>query len=188
MPTAAGRKAPLRGVTLRVTARPARSPYQLEYMISPDEAIAAIRHVVQDHGDAHTRLGDPAPVEGMSWFAQLLGWQWPPSYLKILKKHNGVMVCDAILLSFTESFEAFLLHHKKWQGLMYWPVANDGCGNYWTLALAQTRTDGECPVLFMEMISDDTRGEIEADSYSDFVARQMVRQCARADCSTKGRT
>lgn len=157
-------------------------------MIPPQEAIGAIHHVVQDHGDGQSRLGGPAPVEGMKWFARLLGWNWPPSYLGVLGRHDGVIVCDAILLSFTESFAVFLLYHDIWQREMYWPVAADGCGNYWTISLAQSRPDGECPVLFLETCTGDTEGKIEADSYSDFVAKQMARQCVRADCSGEWRT
>lgn len=155
-------------------------------MNSPQQAIAAIRHVVQDHGDAHTRLGRPAPIEGMNWFAQLLGWTWPPSYLGVLGKHDGVMVCDAILLSFLESFEIFLVWRETWRHQGYWPIGSDECGNYWLLDLAQSRPDRECPVLFLETMTGESA--IKADSYSDFVVDHMARQCADVGCSTQWRT
>lgn len=63
--------------------------------MTAERAILAIRHVVQDHGDEGTRLGQAALLEGIRWFGGLLGWSWPPSYLEVLGKHDGVMVQDA---------------------------------------------------------------------------------------------
>src|SRR5262245_8635816 len=107
-------------------------------MTTANQAIVAIRHVVQAHGDAQTVLGQTANLPGITWFGSLLGWSWPPSYLGVLAKHDGVRVQDAILFSFLESFELFLLVHDKWhRSDAYWPVSTDGCGNYTALALGE---------------------------------------------------
>ena len=152
-------------------------------MSSTEDAIRAIRHVVQDHGDENARLGAPALIKGIEWCARILGFKWPPSYLGVLGKHDGVLVCDAILLSFTESFEAFLSYADEWYQRRYWPVAADGCGNYWVLALAGRRPDGECPILFVETVKSPVEGSAEAESYADFVVQCMARQCAWVSCA-----
>lgn len=154
-------------------------------MASATEAVRAIRHVVQEHGDAHTRLGGTANLRGIVWFGQLLGWRWPPSYLQIIEKHDGVLVQDAIVWSFLESFEAFLRFHDAWHRPDgFWPVATDGCGNYYALSFALQHESGECPVVFFDMIESGTEPREEvAPTYADFVIQHMARQCRRVGCS-----
>jgi hypothetical protein len=93
-------------------------------MVTSEHAIMAIRHVVQEHGDDYYRLGRAAGLDGVRWFGTLLGWSWPPSYLEVLAKYDGVLVLDAIIFSFSESIDTFLIFHDSWQKAAgYWPVA-----------------------------------------------------------------
>jgi cell wall assembly regulator SMI1 len=148
------------------------------------EAVEAVRHVVQEHGDDHSRLGGPADPDAVRWFARLLGWEWPPSYVDVLASHDGVLVEDAIVYRFVESIETLLLRHQSWHRPDgFWPVASDGCGNYYALALAQRQGGGECPVVFFDMIADrDRPADAVAPSYADFVCGLMRRQCERREC------
>ncbi len=146
-------------------------------MASAADAIQAIRHMVQDHGDELTRLGGNAPVSGVIWFGQLLGWRWPPSYLQVIGKHDGVLVQDAIVFSFLESFQLFLTLHTCWhRPAGYWPVATDGCGNYYALSFGSQNEEGECPVAFFDMIESETEPlEEVAHTYADFVVQHVAR-------------
>jgi hypothetical protein len=152
-----------------------------------DDAVSAIRHVVQEHGDEHTVLGAAADAAPIQWFGELLGWQWPHSYLVVLAKHDGVMVQDAIVHSFLKSFECFLVHHDRWyKPRHFWPVAEDGCGNYWVLCLRQSKANNECPVAFLDHESDGGYlhpEHIAAETYADFVIMQMAEQCDRCGCA-----
>lgn len=149
------------------------------------DAVLAIRHVVQEHGDQCTRIGGPANIESIRWFGRLLGWTWPASYIEVLAQHDGVIVQDAIVFRFLESIEVFLLFHSTWhQPTGYWPVASDGCGNYFALALGPQNSAGECPVVFFEMISSEVDPKFTvAPSYADFVCGHMRKQCERVGCS-----
>jgi hypothetical protein len=154
-------------------------------VVGADEAVQALRHVVQEHGDEHTVIGRPAHLPGILWFGQLLGWRWPSTYLQVLEKHDGVLVQDAILFSFLESVENFLtVHHSRWHRPDgYWPVGSDGCGNYYALAFAEQDESGECPVVFFEMIQSATHPrERVAATYADFVCQHMTAQCRYVNC------
>lgn len=152
--------------------------------MTSEQAILAIRHVVQDHGDEHTRLGRAAHGEGVRWFGGLLGWAWPPSYLEVIARHDGVMVRDAWILSFMESVERFLLIHEEWHRPDgFWPVASDGCGNDFALSFGHRDASGEAPVVFFDMIeSRHEPVETVAGSYAAFIVRQMRRECERLGC------
>jgi cell wall assembly regulator SMI1 len=154
-------------------------------MTTTEDAVRAIRHVVQDHGDEGTRLGEPADSKAFLWFGQLLGWEWPPSYVEVLARHDGVTVQDAIVSRFVESIEAFLILHESWHHPAgYWPVATDGCGNYFALSFGHRDSNGECPVVFFEMSANDEQPESTvAASYAEFVQTQMGHQCKRLGCN-----
>lgn len=155
-------------------------------MSEVEAAVRAIRHVVQDHGDAGTRLGGQANAEAVHWFGRLLGWDWPRSYVDILTRHDGVMVQDAIVFGLVESIERFLMLREAWHRPDgYWPVASDGCGNYYALAIGRRDSVGECPVVFFEMIASPEQPESTvAESYAAFVRGHMRQQCERLGCST----
>src|SRR3954469_11720093 len=91
-----------------------REAGRLKSNMTSEQAILAVRHVVQDHGDEGTTLGRSALCEGVRWFGGLLGWSWPPTYLEVIGKHDGVMVQDAWVFGFLESVERFLLLHEAW--------------------------------------------------------------------------
>jgi cell wall assembly regulator SMI1 len=147
-------------------------------------AALAIRHVVQEHGDAFTRIGKPAQLDQVEWFGHVLGWTWPASYVDVLTRHDGVTVLDAIVFSFLESISVMLIFRERWHHPTgYWPVGSDGCGNYYTLALGERRGDGECPVVFFEMIESDTEpAYVVAPSYAEYVIQRMRDQCRLAHC------
>jgi hypothetical protein len=146
------------------------------------QAIRAIQHVVQDHGDKGTRLGSEGSPHGMEWFGRLLGWTWPPSYLEILAVYDGVMVQDAIVYSFSESIESFMFFHDQWHRPNgFWPVGGDGCGNHYALSFGQRNSTGDCSVV---MIYQDTPETTEkGTSYADFIIRRMRDQCERVGCT-----
>jgi hypothetical protein len=152
--------------------------------MTSEQAILAIRHVVQDHGDEGTSLGRSALCEGVRWFGGLLGWSWPPSYLEVIGKHDGVTVQDAYVLGFLESVVRFLLLHEAWHKPDgFWPIASDGCGNYFALCFGHPSLSGELPVGFFEMIvSEEGPVEIVAESYASFIVQHMRRQCERLGC------
>jgi SMI1-KNR4 cell-wall len=158
-------------------------------MPTSDEAVLAIRHVVQEHGDKHTRLGRPAGIEGIRWFGRLLGWVWPRSYIEVLAKHDGVLVQDAILYGFLESIQVFLLLHDSWhRPAGFWPVASDGSGNFFALAFEHHGRAGEPPIVFFEMIESREQPTYwAADSYAEFVVEHMRRQCERVGCAADAR-
>ncbi len=152
--------------------------------MTSEQAVLAIRHVVQEHGDEETKVGGSATLSGIVWFGQLLGWQWPQSYLEVLEKHDGVLVQDAIIFSFLHSFECFLFLRDDWQELAFWPVATDGCGNYYALSLNQSDSAGECPVVFFEMMqSQEEPSEVFAPTYAEFICKRMMEQCEFLGCS-----
>lgn len=146
------------------------------------EAIRAIQHVVQDHGDKDTRLGSEASLNGMVWFGRLLGWTWPPTYLKILAMYDGVLVQDAWLYSFKETMDTFLFLQDRWHRPDgFWPVGNDGCGNYYALSFGQCDSTGEYAVV---MIYHDAPDPVEeGTNYAEFIVRRMRDQCERLGCS-----
>jgi hypothetical protein len=154
-------------------------------MATVDEALSAIRHAVQDHGDSDTFLGSPVALYDMIWFGRILGWEWPRSYTDVLCKHNGTRVQDAIAFSFIESIECFLSYHDEWHRPDgYWPVSSDGCGNYYCLVMGRNDQSGECPVVFFEMISStDQPQSTVAPNYAGFILKLMKEQCERVNCS-----
>lgn len=157
-------------------------------MAPVEEAVMAIRHVVQNHGDEGTILGDLIDPNPLHWFGRLLGWEWPPSYTELLARHDGVTVQDAIVFRFAESMERFLSLHEDWHRPDgYWPVASDGCGNYFALSLGKRDPAGECPVVFFEMISScEQPDSTVAMSYAEFVRSLMRQQCERVGCAELG--
>ena len=145
-------------------------------------AIRQIQHVVQDHGDKHTELGGGTSTKDVEWIGQLLGWTWPPTYLEIIGKFDGVSVQNAIVLSFMSSFQCFLGFRDIWHRADgFWPVGNDECGNYHALSFARRDSAGELPVV---MIYHDEPAPIEyANNYAEFVIRLMREQCEYCGCS-----
>lgn len=153
-------------------------------MINSLAAINAIRHVIQEHADSDDRLGKPGNIDGIQWFGKLLGWTWPPSYLEVLAKHDGVTVGNACVLSFLESIEIFMLHPQEWHRVDgYWPIASDGCGNYSVLAIGKKSETGECPVEFIDAMQGYDSGSTVAESYADFVYQMMKEECENSECS-----
>jgi hypothetical protein len=154
-------------------------------MTPVQSAVRAIRHVLQEHGDEGTRIGGPANPEAIRWFGQLLGWVWPGSYVEVLSHHDGVVVQDAIVLRFLDSIERFLIFRAAWHRPDgFWPVADDGCGNYFALALGRRDTGGECPVVFFEVMANvQEPAYTVAENYTRFLRDYMRRQCERLGCS-----
>ena len=151
-------------------------------MTTPDQAVHAIRHAVQEHGDENYRLGRSASIDNIHWFGDLLGWTWPTSYLDVLAKHDGACINHVILTSFLESIEFFLIFHKEWhQKDGYWAVSHDGCGNYYALSFRDQDAQGECPVVFLEY-GRSVEGTVAA-SYAEFVVEHLAADCRRIDCS-----
>lgn len=154
-------------------------------MTTSDEAVLAIRHVVQEHGDEGTVLGNAFERRSVRWFGQLLNWDWPETYVEVLARHDGVMVLDAIVFSFLRSIECFMFLHEGWHRPDgYWPVGSDGCGNYYALAMGQRTLSGECPVVFFESRWEEP--EIVAENYADFMVGRMRDQCQEFGCSELG--
>ena len=153
-------------------------------MSETDAAVSAIRHVVQDHPDEGTKLGGRADLDSVRWFGQILGWAWPPSYLDLLSRHNGVVVQHVILLGFVQSIEQFLLHFRSWHRPDgYWPIASDGCGNYFALALGKRDLAGESPIVFIDTITSvHEPAYTAAINYARFVHEHMREQCNRVGC------
>jgi hypothetical protein len=152
-------------------------------MVTADDAVLAIRHAVQEHGDEHYRLGEPASIENVCWFGSLLGWTWPASYLAVLRKHNGVWVKGAMILSFLESIDIFLIFHETWHKPNgFCPVASDGCGNYFVLSIGELGAMGECPVVFLEYGTENIG--IVGRTYAEFVVNHLAHECADAGCKS----
>jgi hypothetical protein len=153
--------------------------------VTAGDAILALRHVVQDHSDARTTIGLPTRIDEVEWVGRLLGWTWPPSYLEVLSKHDGVGVSVADLYSFIQSFQ-FLMHRRDYWHRPdgFWPVAGDGCGSCWALWFGGQDAQRECPVLFFEKeFSLDEPYQLVAPSYAAFVAGSMRHDCARHRCA-----
>jgi hypothetical protein len=102
----------------------------------------------------------------------------------VIGKHDGVMVRHAWVFSFLESVETFLFLHGEWHRPDgYWPVATDGCGNYFALSFGHPHPSGEAPVVFFDMIeSQEEPVEAVAESYAAFIVRQMRRECEDLGC------
>jgi hypothetical protein len=90
------------------------------------------------------------------------------------------MVRHAWAFSFLECVETFLFLHGEWHKPDgFWPVASDGCGNYFALAFGHPRPSGEAPMVFFDMIaSREEPIEMVAESYAAFIVRQ-IRRSAR---------
>lgn len=150
-----------------------------------DRAISAIRHVVQEHGDQGTRIGQPGDPAMAQWFGSLLGIQLPPSYLGVLEKHDGALV-ELPLFSLMESVESIAIHRERWTKPALWPVAEDGCGNYYVLANSCRNEIGESPVGFIDSISKtgpDAPERWVASNFASFVFFFMTQVCAERGCS-----
>ena len=90
----------------------------------------------------------------------------------------------AWVFSFLESVETILFLHGEWHKPDgFWPVATDGCGNYFALSFGHPRPSGEAPVVFFDMIeSQEQPVETVAESYAAFIVRQMRRECEDLGC------
>ena len=144
-------------------------------MATVADAILAIRSAVQDFGDEHTNIGGPAHLDQVQWLGALLGWAWPRTYFDLLAKHDGVRLRHAHIPDFFSAFRSFVVHREPWHRLQYWPIADDGCGNYWVMALAQQR-DGDCPIHFLDHETNTGLAApdyIAARSLPDFVVDYM---------------
>jgi len=150
--------------------------------ITPSLAVEALRHYVQDHGDQHTNLGKPRDQKTAEWTAGLVQVALPPSYLKVLEKHDGLTY---ELFSLMTSLEVYANFRDRW-GMphRYWPVAGDGCGNYYVLAMDKIGASGESPVGFIETMESATEPAYwAASSYAHFVFFLSTRHCAEKGCS-----
>jgi hypothetical protein len=145
-------------------------------------ALEALRHYVQDHGDEDTVLGDARERGIVEWIAGLVRTTFPPSYLQFLEKHDGL---SYPLFRLLESFETYALYRDRW-GVPrhYWPIAGDGCGNYYVLATALKDSAGEAPVAFIEPSTSAVDPNYwAASSYAHFVFFMATRLCAEKGCS-----
>jgi hypothetical protein len=143
-----------------------------------NQAVLAIRRAVQEAGEDFEHIGGAADVDQIRWFAErLLGWRWPPSYIAVLNKHDGVRFTSPILFSFHESIKVFLVFRDQWYVDRHrWPVGGDGCGSYWVLNLDEQREDGECPVVFIDHEQGPlSAGRFAGNTYADFVVRLFGR-------------
>lgn len=148
-----------------------------------ERAVAAIRHAVQDHGDEQTRIGAAGDPDRARWLASRLGITLPPSYLEVLKKHDGALV-ELPLYSLMESVEVLSLHREGWPTAGLWPVAGDGCGNTYVLSTSHRLEGGESPVGFVEAMTDPNGpSRWVASSYATFVLFFMAHVCAGRGCS-----
>lgn len=149
--------------------------------VTIDDAILAIRSAVQDFGDAETWIGRPADLDQVRWLGQLLGWEWPRSYLELIARHDGVRVRQASMPAFFDAFRLFITHRDPWHSLLYWPVARDGCGDYWVIAV-HNQEDGDCPVYFLDHETNTGIGapaRVAAPSLPAFVVQYMSSTWAR---------
>jgi hypothetical protein len=147
------------------------------------EAILVIRQTVQDHGDRQTSIGKPARLDQVRWLGKLLGFNWPSEYLELLSAHDGVTIRQAHIPAFFDAFRTFIVHRETWQSLQYWPIAEDGCGDYWVLPLKE-QENGGCPVYFLDHETEAGLGgptEIAAKSIGAFVIDYMQSGWARGD-------
>jgi hypothetical protein len=145
-------------------------------MPNVQDAILAIRSAVQDLGDSETTLGGPAPLHEVRWVGKLLGFEWPQAYLDLIAKHDGVRVRGAELLDFYRAFRLFVAHREPWHRLAFWPVAADGCGDYWVLPLRE-RKEGDCPVYFLDHETEagmSAPTKVAASSVAAFVIDYMT--------------
>lgn len=133
-----------------------------------EDAVLAIRRAVQESAELGTKIGPPGNLDGISWFGTVMAIRWPKSYLSILARHDGVLVGDAILFSFEESIQRMLVLRDTFRLRGYWPVGEDGCGNYYVLSLSEER-DGECPVRFIESSLDYQPTGLCFASYAQYV-------------------
>jgi hypothetical protein len=129
------------------------------------------------------KLGQAASTDDLAWFGSLLGWTWPPSYLEVLGRHNGVWVKQAIIFSFLESIDVFLLYRSEWHRHDgYWPVATDECGNYFSFSIGDRNGQGEYPVVFLEYGTQNC-GTV-GRTYAEFVVNHLADECRHLGCTS----
>ncbi len=149
-------------------------------------ATAAIRHAIQDHAGAHFKLGDPANIEDVVWLASLLGWSLPRDYLALIAVHDGVDAGGDIIFNVDQCFATLRVYRQEWHHEDgYWPVAGDGCGNYWVMSVSDSPHHPAGTIFFFDHESDlpDERlVNVESPNYPAFVIRMMSRVCASANC------
>jgi hypothetical protein len=77
--------------------------------------------------------------------------------------------------AFFEAFQTFIVYREPWHRVQFWPIAEDGCGDYWVLPLKEQQ-NGICPVYFLDheteagMAAPD---QVVADSIAAFVIDYM---------------
>jgi hypothetical protein len=152
-------------------------------MATVRDAILAIRQTVQDHGNEDTFIGLPASLDQVNWLGMLLGFTWPQHYLDLITVHDDVTVRQAHMPAFFDAFRTFIVHRDPWQMSQFWPIAEDGCGDYWVLPLKEQH-DGDCPVYFLDHETDTGMAapdRVVSDSIAAFVIDYMHSIWARGD-------
>lgn len=146
-----------------------------------DLAVHAIRYFVMNFGDEHTVIGQSISVDDINWLTGLLDLQMPPSYLRILYKHDGMHTRDSELYTLRESFDVLMTYRQYWfRSTGFWPVSGDGCGNYYVLRNLLKSEDAESPVAFLDHEQSFTEpAYYVASSYAHCCFFQMVRLCAQ---------
>jgi hypothetical protein len=147
------------------------------------EAILVIRETVQDHGDEHTFIGRPGRLDEVNWLGKLLGFTWPQAYLDLIRGHDGVTVRKAHIPPFFDAFRSFIVHREPWHALHFWPIAEDGCGDFWVLSLKEQQ-NGDCPVYFLDHETETGMAAPDrfvANSIATFIIDYMQGSWARDD-------
>jgi hypothetical protein len=153
-------------------------------MTDIEQGINAIRHVVQEHPDAHTELRNPIAHEGPSFFADRLGWKWPAEYLALLQRHDGLSVRDVTIFSFTEAVETFFLLRRELEPQYLWPIAPDGSGNYYAVDISR----GGGSVWLLEASREFRPAPSERPpSVALWLKQRADQQCVAAGCVERRR-
>jgi len=153
-------------------------------MTEIEQSILAIRHVVQEHGDQHTELAGPITHDGPSFFVEKFGWRWPPDYLALLQRHDGLSVRDLTVFSFTGALEIFFVLREHLEPHHLWPVAPDGSGNYFAI---DTSRGGES-VWFLEAWREYRPApSSQPQSVAEWLKRRATQQCVAVGCAENRR-
>ena len=134
--------------------------------------IETIRQLIND-GIEVKGFAKQRNLESAKRFTKFLGFNLPADYFQLLRFSDG-LILDGVVCwyGFLESIERLIIFQDEWMGA-YWPISDDGCGNYYCI-------NRNNDVVFFDTLKSSTEPSefvgVRLDEYLDSIVRNELTE------------